>query len=325
MESTGPHPLDLRIPIAQAPIGGSTCPELAAAVSNAGGLGALALSWSDPTASSHKVLTTRALTDRLFYGNFALAFEPVSLVSALAAGLPCVTFSFGDPSPWVDAVRLAGAFLGIQVGSAAEARRMVGLEPDFLICQGVEAGGHLQSDRALGDVLAEVLDLATSIPVFAAGGLATGKDLRRALDLGAAGGVFGTRFLATHESRAHDALKARLLEAKPDDTAVTDCFDGGWPDTPHRVLVNGTLRAWRAAGEPRDGRPGEGEVVGRYPDGDVALRYAMDHPTHGVTGDVLDMCLYAGTSVGAIHDLPPAGDLVRRLWAEAQGRPESGF
>lgn len=324
MQPSGPFALGLAIPIVQAPIGGSACPELAAAVSNAGGLGGLALSWTDPESARRKVAATRALTERPFYGNFALAFAPVALEAALEAGLPCVTFSFGDPSPWIEIVRRAGAKLGMQVGSVEEARRAVCLDPDFLVCQGVEAGGHLQSRLPLATLLPKVRDGAEGTPVFAAGGLATGSDLRRILELGASGAVFGTRFLATRESRAHDAFKRRLVEAGTEESVVTSCFDGGWPNAPHRVLRNGTLRTWQAAGEPRTGRPGEGEVVGRYTDGDAVLRYAMDHPTRDASGDVLNMCLYAGTGVGAIHDLPGADDLVRRLWFEATNEPTTG-
>lgn len=321
MEASGPFALGLAIPVVQAPIGGSARPELASAVSNAGGLGGLALTWSDPETARARVTATRAKTDGLFYGNFALAFPPVALKAALEAGLRCVTFSFGDPAVWIELVRRAGATVGVQVGSVEQARRALAHEPEFLVCQGVEAGGHLQSGRSLAALLPEVLALASGLPVFAAGGLATGDDLRAALDAGASGAVFGTRFLATRQSRAHPAFKRRLTTARSEDAVVTTCFGEGWPDAPHRVLRNETLTQWESAGCPKEGRPGDGDPVGRYPNGDVVRRYAMDHPTEGVTGDPLNMCLYAGAGVGAIRDLPDAGDLVRRLWSEAQGRP----
>jgi nitronate monooxygenase len=168
------------------------------------------------------------------------------------------------------------------------------------------------------ETLPKVLDEAKAIPVLAAGGIATGQDIRAMLSAGAAGAVLGTRFVATQESFAHQVYKDALLRATKGDTVLTVCFDGGWVNAPHRVLRNGTFNRWEAAGCPPDGRrPGEGDVVATMPDGGKVLRYAFFQPTAAVTGNQLfELALYAGEGVGAVRDLPTAGDLVARLWKE---------
>lgn len=311
--------LGLRYPICQAPTGSIAGPELAAAVSGAGALGAMALTWASPEAASEQVRQVRAVTTAPFQVNYALYKPPVSLQSALDAGAPVVTFSWGDPSLYLAQVRAAGAKLGVQVANAAGARRARDLGADFLICQGLEAGGHVQSTTPLEELLPHVLDTAQGLPVIGSGGIGDGAGIARVLALGADGAMLGTRFVATRESGAHPAYKERLTQALPGETALTVCFDGDWPYAAHRVLRNGTLEAWETSGCPPPGqRPGEGAVVGRTAGGEPIRRYDDTAPRQGMSGDVLDMALYAGTSSAVIRDIPPATDLVLRLWEECR-------
>lgn len=312
--------LGLDIPLVQAPTASIAGPELAAAVSSAGALGAMGLTWTPPDTAVQAVRQVRAATDRPFLVNFALAFEPVSLPAALEAGAPVVTFSWGDPEPHLAQVRASGAKVGVQVGNVQGARRALALGVDFVICQGLEAGGHVQSTTGLETLLLAVLaEVGDAIPVVAAGGLTDGIDIARALRWGAQAVMSGTRFVATQESRAHPEYKRRLVEATAEQTALTVCFNGGWPHAPHRVLRNSTLETWEAAGCPPPGsRPGEGETVAHTASGEPILRYEDTAPRRGMTGDIGAMALYAGTGVARIGDLPPAGKLARRLWTEAQ-------
>lgn len=316
--------LGLDIPLVQAPTASIAGPELAAAVSSAGALGAMGLTWTPPDAAAQAVRQVRAATDRPFLVNFVLAFEPVSLPAALEAGAPVVTFSWGDPQPHLARVRASGAKVGVQVGNVQGACRALALGVDFVICQGLEAGGHVQSTTGLETLLPAVLaEVGDAVPVVAAGGLADGADIARALRLGAQAVMLGTRFVATQESRAHPEYKRKLVEAAAEQTALTICFDGGWPHAPHRVLRNSTLETWEAAGCPPPGRrPGEGEAVARTASGEPILRYEDTAPRGGMTGDIDAMALYAGTGVARIGDLPSAGEIVRRLWTEAQARWE---
>lgn len=309
----------LRYPIVQAPTGSIAGPELAAAVCQAGAMGAMALTWTDPATAAEQVHAVRSITSTPFLVNFALAFAPVALEAALEAGAPVVTFSWGDPAPCLPLVRSYRTPFGIQVTSSEGALQALRHEPDFLICQGIEAGGHVQATRSLHACLREVVAAAGETPVVAAGGMGNGEDIAVALRLGASAVCLGTRFVVTEESRAHPDYKRRIVAAQADESALTICFDKGWPHAPHRVLRNTTLRAWEAAGCPAPGsRPGEEDVVGHTARGEEILRYEDTAPRTGFTGDIEAMCAYAGTSCGRIHDIPSAGELVHRLWQECE-------
>ncbi|HEY0865970.1 MAG TPA: nitronate monooxygenase, partial [Fimbriimonas sp.] len=174
-----------RIPIYQAPTGSIAGPELAAAVAAVGGMGAMGLTWTTPDEARRKVEWVRRRTGGSFQANFALHFEPAALASVLEAGVPVVTFSWGLPVREAALVRSFGAGLGIQVASPEGARRALEFEPDFLVCQGIEAGGHVQSMLPLWKVLPEVVEAASEVPVVAAGGIATGAAIARAIAVGA--------------------------------------------------------------------------------------------------------------------------------------------
>ena len=305
------------IPLYQAPVGSACSPALAAAVSSAGGLGALALSWTTPARAAELVAQTIALTPEPFQVNFVLAFEAKQLPAALEAGAPIVTFSWGIPTWQADAVRSHGRHFGVQVSSAGGARKALDAGADFLICQGVEAGGHVQATRPLSLILAEVLAEAGEVPVIASGGLASARSVVDVLRGGARGAMLGTRFVATQESNAHDAYKQMIVAARADQAVLTTCFDGGWPYAAHRVLRNTTLDAWEAAGCPASGaRPGEGDVVATTADGRSAQRYEDFPPLDGMTGALEQLSLYAGVSCGDIHEILPAAEVVQRLWQD---------
>ena len=120
----------------------------------------MGLTWASSDDAVAAVRAVRDATSGLFQANFALAFEPESLSAVLDAGLPVVTFSWGDPTPYVSTVRRSAAKFGVQVTNGLGARRAVDLGADFLVCQGVEAGGHVQANRSLWDILAGVVDAA---------------------------------------------------------------------------------------------------------------------------------------------------------------------
>lgn len=308
--------MGIRYPIVQAVFGGGT-PELAAAVAEAGGLGGMGLSWSPEAEVRDHVQRTRALTKFPFAVGYVLTFGANTLPVALDAGAPVIQFSFGIPSrEQVATIRRAGARFGVQIGNLLGARQALDAGADYISCQGQEAGGHVQAQSSWHDRVEEIIAAAGQTPVLVAGGLGGGRDLRKVLALGAAGGVFGTRFVATREYPAHPEYKSRLIKARAKDTALTVCFDGGWPGALHRVLRNPTLERWEAAGAKSEGnRPGEGEVVGRI--GEMSFeRYSIFPPFASTTGQPGDMAMYAGQGVGEIRDIPGAAELVRRIWEE---------
>lgn len=271
----------------------------------------MGLTWTDAETAGAWVRQVRDLTDGPFQVNFALHFPPHALHAVLEAGAPMLTFSWGDPEPHVPLVRQYGVRFGIQVVSAEGALLAMRHRPDFLVCQGIEAGGHVQSTTPLRTALAQVLEIAGETPVIGAGGLSIKEHIQDVIGLGATGAMLGTRFVATQESRAHPIYKQNLVEQSA--TSLTCCFDGGWPYSPHRVLRNSTLEAWESAGSPPSPiRPGEGNLTATR--GEVEyFRYEVSAPSFEMEGDIEAMCLYAGESVAHIHDIPTVAELMGRL------------
>jgi nitronate monooxygenase len=313
----------LKYPIFEAPHGNTTSPELAIAVSKAGAMGALGLTLVTPDGARTAVSKVRSATKSAFFINYILTFsagkEPESLRAALDAGAPIVQFSWGLPTKTtVSAIRQAGAKLGIQVTSAESARAALDVGADYLVCQGTEAGGHVQASRGLYETLPIVLREAKGKPVVASGGIGNGQAVRKALLARASAAMLGTRFVATIESNAHADYKQALLAAHARDTALTICFQDGWPAL-HRALRNRTFMMWESAGCPSPGmRPGEGEVVTTQGNGRKTLRYSGYPPDRDFHGAVKEMALMAGLGVEYVKDLPAAGELVQRLWRECE-------
>lgn len=309
--------LGIQYPILQAPIGSMAGVELAAAVSNAGGLGSLALTWTPSDSARQLVENLRAQTKHPFFVNFVLSFPPTSLDAALIGGAPIITFSWGQPGNLIEKVHGAHALVGVQVGTCEEAKLAQSVGADFVICQGVEAGGHVQSTLPLSSLLSEVVQACDNLPIVATGGLADGEDIAWALAAGADAVMLGTRFVATVESRAHAVYKQALVDAKREDSTLTMCFDGGWPSAVHRVLRNSTLQAWENAGCPPMGaRPGEDDQIARSASGKMIVRYDDTPAAHDMTGNVAACVQYAGLGCGKIRDIPTVRDLIPELWSE---------
>lgn len=232
--------LGIDLPIVQAPMLGPSTPELAAAVSRAGGLGSLAGAGSAPDELRAAILETRALTDRPFAVNLFATLPPPSLERVAEwAALTGAEPAFPPPSEWScedqlavlaeEAVRALSftfgipsfaGFEGVTIGTATTVAEAVALEEagvDVVVAQGFEAGGHrgtfLDSvERSLVGTLAlvpQVVD-AVGVPVVAAGGIADGRGVAAALALGADGVQLGTAFLACTESGASDEHRAGL-------------------------------------------------------------------------------------------------------------------
>jgi nitronate monooxygenase len=312
--------LPWRVPVVQAPIGPAATPALAAAVSEAGGIGSLGASWTEPEDLRAQIREIRRRTERPFMVNLVLAFEQEErLELALAEGVELISFSWGTDAGLVARAHAAGATVLAQAGSAAEARAAAEAGCDAVVAQGVEAGGHVQGETEVLALVAELVR-ALPVPVLAAGGVADAQGVAAAMAAGAAGAMLGTRFAATDEADVHPDWSARLVAASPSDTVLTGLFDGGWPGAPHRVLRNSTYRRWDEAGRPPPGsRPGEGDVVARR-DGVDIERYSADEPRRDTTGELEAMCLYAGCGVGRITSVEAAADVVSRIAAELRGR-----
>ena len=255
MITAGCERLGIEVPIIQAPMGGAVGPALAAAVSNAGGLGTLALWGADVSRLRQLVRETRALTTKPFAVNLNLEFpQEERLDACLEEGVPVISFFWRDPSGLVARAKSGGATVLHTVSTAAEARHAVASGVDAVVAQGWEAGGHVRGNVATMPLIPAVVDAVGPVPVFAAGGIADGRGLAAALALGASGAWIGTRFLASNEAAIHPRYRERILQATEDDTVyLEELFDIGWPNAPHRVLRNSTVAAWEAAGRPATG------------------------------------------------------------------------
>lgn len=306
--------LGIEHPIVQAPIGAAAVPALAAAVSNAGALGTLALSWTQD--SGALVRETAALTTRPFAGNFVLEWDQhARLDAALEAGLRIVSFTWGDPTPYIERVHDVGGTVLHTVGSAEEAQRAVANGIDVVVAQGWEAGGHVGGSIATLPLVPAVVDAVTPVPVIAAGGIGDARGVAAVLALGAQAAWLGTRFLIAAEAPVHETYRRRLLAATETEAEwYANLYDVGWPNAPHRALRNSTADAWEAAGMPAPGaRPGEGEPVAARPSGEPILRYTSVVPLAGTTGDVDELSLWAGQSVAFARCVQPAAEIVGEL------------
>ncbi len=312
--------LGIEIPIVQAPMGGAAGPALAAAVSNAGALGTLALWGADIETLRKQVRETRSLTSKPFAVNLNLEFpQQERLEACLQEGVPVIAFFWRDPSALVQRAKAGSAKVMHTIGTAKDARAAVECGVDVIVVQGWEAGGHVRGTVATMPLIPAVVDAVDPTPVIAAGGIADGRGLAAALSLGASGAWIGTRFLASSEAAIHPHYRERLLQATEDDTVyLDDLFGVGWPKAPHRVLRNATVAAWEAAGCPESGkRPGEGEIVATSKSRGSIVRYRSYTPAADAEGDIDALSLWAGQSVALVNKVQPAAEIVREIHTEA--------
>lgn len=310
--------LGIDVPIIQAPVGSGTTPTLAAAVSNAGGLGMLSGTWREPEALRSLIRETKALTDRPFGVNLVLHWPPEErLAICLEEQVPIISFFWGDPTPYIPSVHGAGGLVLHTIGSAEEAKRAVAGGVNVVVAQGWEAGGHVWGTIATMALVPAVVDAVAPVPVVAAGGIGDGRGIAAALTLGAAGAWLGTRFLMSAEASVHPDYQARIAAATEADTVYTTLFDEGWPDAPHRTIRTPTVQRWEAAGHPPSGRrPGEGDVVGTGDGNEPIHRYTDMLPGPATRAEMDDLALYAGQSAGVVAAVQPAAEIVQTLMKE---------
>lgn len=317
--------LAIEHPIFSVGFGAGAGPELVAAVSNAGACGVLGGGGGFPLPYlREQIRRVRALTTKPFGVNVILEqIEEGPIEACIDERVPLLVFFWGDPRPYVEPAHRNGVKVAIQVGSVEEAMAAADAGVDFVIAQGVEAGGHVRGTTALSVLVPAVVDAIGPVPVVASGGVADGRGLVAALSLGAQGVSMGTRFVASEEAYVPTAYKQRIVSSHAEDTVYSeDLFDVGWENAPHRVLRNSIVRDWEAAGKPRSGhRPGEGEVVGsvtRAGETWEVRKYGVVMPTPHFTGDLESISWWAGQSCSLVRDIKPAGQIVRDIVREAE-------
>lgn len=292
------------MPIQQAGMGAASTPELAAAVSNAGGLGMLGATADDLPAEIDAMAVVAP--GRPFGVNFLMPFFDRAMLDAVAPRVPLVEWYWAQPDPvLVGVAHDAGALAAWQVGSVDEALAAVDAGCDLIVAQGIEAGGHVRGTIGLVPLLDAILD-AVDVPVVAAGGIATARGVAAVLAAGASAARIGTRFAATLESGAHPSYKHALLDATAADTVVTETFSVWWPNAPHRALRSAVEAAEALAEEFAGDVSGAGEP---FP----IPRFAVRPPNVATRGRIEAMALYAGQSVGAVRAIESASAVVCEL------------
>jgi nitronate monooxygenase len=295
-------------PIALAPMGGAAGGALAAAVSNAGGLGLLGGGNGDRDWLARELpIVASGASGPWGVGFQSWAVDAGTVEQALEYHPRAVMLSFGDPRSFAALVRRSDALLIIQVTDLDEARQAVDLGADVIVAQGTEAGGHgARRGWSTLPFVPAVVDLASPVPVLAAGGIADGRGVAAGLALGAAGALVGTRFLATAEALTGPAAKKAIVEGCGEDTersSVLDIARGSrWPrEYTERTMAHPFLDAWRGR---EDELAASAQARRAYQDG-VARSELPPEP------------VWASQAIGLITDLPPAADLVETLAAQA--------
>ncbi len=297
---------DIEHPVFLAGMGEVAYAELCAAVTNAGGYGTLGMAVGDPEMIRAEMRRTRALTDGPF-GVDMLAALPDTMLACIDTiieeGASSFITGLGVAGPLVERCHDAGLKVMAVIGKVSHARAAEDAGCDAVIAQGTEAGGH--TGRIAGMALIPQVVDAVDIPVIGAGSIVDGRGLAAALTLGAQACWMGTRFIATPEARAGQTYKQRLRDCGGHETAITRFYSG----KPMRVLTNEYVEKKERSGEQALPFP---EQMGQST-ADGLLGFMDDDMT-----DPSRTCMPAGQGVGAIHDLEPAGDIVRRVAAEAE-------
>jgi NAD(P)H-dependent flavin oxidoreductase YrpB (nitropropane dioxygenase family) len=299
-------------PLQLAGMGWIAGPDLAVAVSEAGGLGMLAMPMVPAPVLSEMLAGVRSRTQNPVGVTFLIPFLDIDCVQVAARQARVVEFFYGDPDR--NLVRMAhdgGALVSWQIGSLAEARAAVQAGCDLLVAQGTEAGGHVRGQVTWLPLLDQVRKALPDVPVLAAGGVGTGQEMGARLAAGADGVRVGTRFVATLEADTHPRYAEALIRARAEDTVISTTFSTMWPDAPHRALASSVARANTLSDE----------IVGEVTIAGMTMpipRLAPIAPTRTTTGEIDGMPFYAGKGVDAVQRVQSAAEIVRELTEGAE-------
>jgi nitronate monooxygenase len=302
---------DLKYPVLSAPMAGHSGGRLAAAVSQAGGLGLFGAASNDAAWLREQIGIVRDATDRPFGVGFLAQLLPNQedrFAIALEAKVPVITLSFADPTPWIKRTQDAGIKTICQVQSLETAKEADSAGADVIVVQGTEAGGHTGTGGLL-PLLESVLDALPARVIVAAGGIASGRSLAAVLAAGADGVWMGTRFLATPEAtEVSETHKRLIVESNADDTVftqVTDMLAGSlWPEgIGARLLRNQFTERWNGREAELRQHIEEQRAERDRATGADRLKFAP---------------LYMGTGAGAVREVQPVAEVMETICSEAE-------
>lgn len=301
--------LNIKFPIIQGGLAHLAYSDLAAAVSNAGGLGQItAMSLNTPDQLVQEIRRVKKLTSNPFGVNFAIGqhgrpFEDF-LQAAIREDVPVITMTGGNPAPIFEQLKGTAIKKLVLVAARRQAVKAEELGADAVMVVGQEGGGHLGRDDVGTMVLIPQVADAVSIPVIASGGIGDGRGLMAALSLGAEGIEMGTRFIATKECvHAHEVYKSRLVEGTEVDTVVIKRAIGA----PARVISN----SWTDKILDIEKNKGGYDQLKDLISGTANQRYIHD----GLTDEGF---AWAGQVMGLIKDIPSVSELFNRMITEAE-------
>jgi nitronate monooxygenase/enoyl-[acyl-carrier protein] reductase II len=303
--------LGIDVPILLAPMGaGATSAELAAAVSNHGGLGGIGTLFRDPLAIRRDIDTVRQLTNR----HYAISHIPTVVDRelfdyTLAARPAVISFALGDPGDLAREAHDAGALVLIQVTTVGQAVQAVRSGADVIVAQGGEGGGYTGTVSTMA-LVPQVVDAVSPVPVVAAGGIFDGRGIAAALSLGASGVNIGTRFLASAEAPVENTYKQAIAEARSEDAIKADIINEIKP-LPGKVGYGTVIRALRSPFlDEWSAKPEEALREGEHLWEEIGRRHQA-----GLRRETL---VTAGQTVGGIQEILPVAEIMRRLIAETE-------
>ena len=294
--------LNIKYPIIQGGMANIANAELAAAVSNAGGLGLIASGGLNPEKLREEINKIRTLTDKPFGVNLILLSRSAEEMANLVAELkvPVVTTGAGNPGKYIDMWKSNGQIVIPVVPNPSLALKVERLGADAVVAEGTEAGGHV-GEMTTMTLIPQVKE-KVSIPVIAAGGMASGKQILAAEILGADGIQVGTIILASEECPIHENYKQAIISSKDTNITVIGRIGG----LPTRVVRNNMTNEYiNREKEGWDKIQLEKFTMG-------ALKKAV------IEGDIKDGSVMAGLVVGQINEIRPVKDIIEGLFLEYQ-------
>ncbi len=314
----------VKYPIASAPMAFvGTPPDLALAVCRAGGIGSMAMGPLYPEAVRNLIRSVRNSTNLPFNINFItprINEEQINI--CIEEGVPIVSCHWGNPPvKFIKKLHDSGIKVWEQVGSVESAVKAAESGVDLIVAQGSEAGGHNFGILPVFVLVPQLVDAVNPVPVLAAGGISTGRQMLAALALGADGVSIGTRFVASEEAFAHPVYKNKLVEAQSYQTRLTSIYGPDMPEfNPMRVLDTGLAKEYAGRENEAPKNLESQSIIASMKFGDKRIdlrRFTSFVPTADTEGNIEEMPFLAGQGVGFIKGIKPVGEIISEIMSEA--------